>query len=150
MIALLWMQDCSAGAFQLQAARCLYNVTICLGGGLVNVNIGLALILGSSWLCAQGLHPSVCARARSDAFHRKCSRVPAPSVNAPCYIERNLLGLCSVSSAERDGVFVLTGWQLLGGAEFVVVSRRMLSAAPPADGDRPPHPTSWYCTIIHY
>lgn len=29
-----------------------------------------------------------------------------------------------------------------GGAEFVVVSRRMLSAAAPADADRPLHRTS--------
>lgn len=28
----------------------------------MNVNIGLALILGSSWLCAQVLHPCVCVR----------------------------------------------------------------------------------------
>lgn len=35
--------------------------------GLVNVNIGLALILGSSWLCAQVLHPSVCACVRARA-----------------------------------------------------------------------------------
>lgn len=47
-----------------------------------------------------------------------------------CIIRREGRGLCfdRVTAA--------------GGAEFVVVSMRMLSAAAPADGDRPPHFTS--------
>lgn len=57
----------------------------CLGGGSVNVNIGLALLLGSSWLCAEWLHdPTVCARARSVALHGKRYCVSVPSVNARC------------------------------------------------------------------
>lgn len=37
-------------------------------------------------------------------------------------------------TARGTGVFVLTGWQLPRGAEFVVVLTRMLSAAAPAGG----------------
>lgn len=107
--------------------------------------------MGVAALCTRAASQCVCVWvymcvcAPSNPFYRTCPSVPAPSVNAPRFLDKALLGLCSVSSAERDGVFVLTGWQLLGGAEFVVVSRRMLSAPAPADGDRALilHPTSW-------
>lgn len=98
--------------------------------------------MGVAALCTRAASQCVCVWvymcvcAPSNPFYRTCPSVPAPSVNAPRFLDKALLGLCSVSSAERDGVFVLTGWQLLGGAEFVVVSRRMLSAPAPADGDR--------------
>lgn len=46
--------------------------------GLVNVNIGLALLLGSSWPCAASLCVCVCVRVLSDALRGKrhgCPRV---------------------------------------------------------------------------
>lgn len=54
-----------------------------------------------------------------------------------CIIRREGRGLCfdRVTAA--------------GGAEFVVVSRRMLSSPAPADGDRIPHPTTRLYKISH-
>lgn len=77
--------------------------------------------MGVAALCTRAASQCVCVWvymcvcAPSNPFYRTCPSVPAPSVNAPRFLDKALLGLCSVSSAERDGVFVLTGWQLLGG-----------------------------------
>lgn len=110
----------------------------------MNVNIGLALVLGSSCLCAQrAASRSGCSCARSDAFHGEnfhTACIPRRLSMPRRYRERVFIGFmrCMIRRERRGLCFDRV--TAAGGAEFVVVSERMLSAAPPADGDRPPQP----------
>lgn len=110
----------------------------CQGGGLVNVNIGWALGLGSSWLCAR--KSAACHRACSCAD--QCVDATYRSVSAHGGTYRGLSG-CMQNMIRTEGRGLCCDRvTAAGGAECVVVPVRMLSAAPPADGDRPALPTS--------
>lgn len=107
--------------------------------GGVNVNIGLALVVGSN--CAQGLHPTVCVRARTNALTGDITVSPC-RLSTHCGKHRGFSG-CVQNTIHREGRgLCFDRVTAAGGAEYVVVSERMLSAAPPADGDRPPYSTS--------
>lgn len=63
------------------------------------------------------------------------SLVPPPSTQRG---KRRGLSGCVHSMIHREGRgLCFDRVTAAGGAEYVVVSQRMLSAAPPADGDRP-------------
>lgn len=78
--------------------------------GLVNVNIGLALLLGSSWLCAASFCVCACCLTRS-AGNVTAVLVSSVSRSGGVFSAQSgfLLGFYGGSAARRAGVFVLTG-----------------------------------------
>ena len=105
---LLLVQDINTG---LPAAGCLFNVTMFLsrwGVGERKHWLGAAT-WGVAGCVQRAASHSVYMCVCVCVFPQNMLQCLLPSVSAPCYTEKVLLGLCSVSSAERDGVFVLTG-----------------------------------------
>lgn len=91
--------------------------------GLVNVNIGLALRPGSSWLRAQALQ--LCVRVCADMRVRVCMPEAFVTLRRSCLRTpgRRRWGFYWVREVDDpfgDGVFVLTGWQLLRGRSLLL------------------------------